>query len=180
MSTTPDPLSFSKSYPFQSEDIRERRICPGCEAPYYGTAGTQLCRVCATPELWADLPTLERPHVPTPYAFPADVHKVVDGDTLDLTIEQGLYSQQKRRVRIRGVNAPEMKGATMEAAREAKEFLADLIGPAEAGKPYPRIVVRTYKPDKWGRVVVDAWTAAGEHVGIELIRNKHAVPFVPS
>ena len=50
----------------------------------------------------------------------ARVVRVIDGDTLDLEIDCGFHTVRTERVRLLGVNAPEMKGETRAAGELAR------------------------------------------------------------
>lgn len=58
------------------------------------------------------------------YLYSGKIERVLDGDTLDVTIDVGFNIKSKDRIRIFGVNAPEM--STPEGIK-AKEFLEGLI-----------------------------------------------------
>ena len=78
------------------------------------------------------------------YVYEATVKKVVDGDTLDLHVDLGLRVFKSVRIRLKGVDAPEMRN---EGGPEAKEYLLSIL---PIGK---RCIVYTYKDstDKYGR-----------------------------
>ena len=64
------------------------------------------------------------------YEYHAKVVRVIDGDTLDLDVSLGFYVTQKVRVRLAGVNTPEMHDtdATKRAAAQAaKSFVEGLV-----------------------------------------------------
>ncbi len=96
------------------------------------------------------------------YTYPARVLKVVDGDTLDLFIDPGFEEKMKdERVRLRGIDAPEMSAP---GGPEAKEFLFNYLAAC------PVIVVRTTKAsgesagdarEKFGRWLVDIFALPG-------------------
>ena len=52
---------------------------------------------------------------------------VVDGDTFDAELDVWLGLVAVERVRVLGINAPELKGATKEAGLAAKQFTADWL-----------------------------------------------------
>lgn len=80
----------------------------------------------------------------------AVVVKVLDGDTIAVKARIWLDQDVSVRVRLLGVDAPELKGkcaAEIARAREARDFVAGLL-PAGA-----RVRLRNVKPDKYaGRV----------------------------
>jgi len=86
------------------------------------------------------------------YTYPATVTRVVDGDTLDARIDVGFGIRLSDRLRLKGVNAPELK---TPAGRKAREFLKDRLDRC------PVIIVRTSKAGMYGRWLADVFSLAG-------------------
>lgn len=61
------------------------------------------------------------------YQYRAKVERVVDGDTYDLLIDLGFETFVRRRVRLYGVNTPEIKGEERELGLQAKARVVELI-----------------------------------------------------
>lgn len=82
------------------------------------------------------------------YNYEATVKRVVDGDTVDLLVDLGLRVCVNARIRLRGINAPEMHD---EGGPEAKTYLESLL-PQGKG-----VIVSTFKnpEDKFGRWLGD-------------------------
>ena len=100
------------------------------------------------------------------YTYAAEVVKVVDGDTLDLNIDIGFNTWMKHRVRLRGINCPEVKTKKGDKAKAfvEKELLnstGDLVTGDLVTQIFP-VVIRTYKTEKFGRYLVDLWYLKGE------------------
>ena len=79
-----------------------------------------------------------------------EVNKVVDGETIDITIDLGFALTTKQRVRMNGVDTPE--SITKDAYEktfgiEAKEFIQSWFLANKSVK------VRTEKDDKYGRIL---------------------------
>ena len=78
------------------------------------------------------------------YNYAATVNRVVDGDTLDLTVDLGFRIQHGLRLRLLGINTPELN--TREG-HVAKEFVQHLL-PVGA-----QVHIHTEKPaksfDRW-------------------------------
>ena len=53
--------------------------------------------------------------------YPATLVKVVDGDTIDATIDIGFDIFIKKRIRLRGINAPETRSKDKEEAKRGKK-----------------------------------------------------------
>jgi len=61
------------------------------------------------------------------YRYRAELDRVVDGDTLDVVIDLGFYIKIKERIRLEGVNTPEIYGVPQDSEEyrrgmEAKEY----------------------------------------------------------
>jgi micrococcal nuclease len=57
------------------------------------------------------------------YTYKAAVIDVTDGDTIVVDIDLGFgVWLRKQSIRMAKINAPELKGATVEAANKSKEF----------------------------------------------------------
>jgi micrococcal nuclease len=62
------------------------------------------------------------------YTYKASVIAVTDGDTIVVDIDLGFgVWVHKQSIRMAKINAPELKGSTIEAAKKSKEFLKSLI-----------------------------------------------------
>lgn len=111
------------------------------------------------------------------YLYRAVVVRVVDGDTIDADIDLGFYIWIKRqRIRLLGIDAPEVRGESKAEGIAATEHLKSLID----GET---IILRTVKgedggdrDDSFGR-----WLGTIYHGGIdvnaEMIRSGHAIPY---
>jgi micrococcal nuclease len=62
------------------------------------------------------------------YTYRASVIDIVDGDTVKVDIDLGFGVWMRNQIlRLARINAPELKGDTLKAAGESKEFLKKLI-----------------------------------------------------
>ena len=106
--------------------------------------------------------------VPVPVgAQPAEVMRIVDGDTLVLRGQgTGPLPRAPTRVRLLLVDAPETAGPPECLAARASARLASLVPVGAtvsvAGDRIPR--------DRYGRTLLRVWDAAGRDVGLELVR----------
>ncbi|HIE50317.1 MAG TPA: hypothetical protein EYP85_01040 [Armatimonadetes bacterium] len=89
------------------------------------------------------------------YRYKATVVRVVDGDTLDVDVDLGFYVRQRMRLRLRGINAPELRGPERARGLEAKAFVAETLSRV------PFVAVRTYKIGKYGRYIADVYFLEG-------------------
>lgn len=104
------------------------------------------------------------------YKYKAFVERVIDGDTAEVIFDLGFNLALFGKIRLKGVNAPEVKGETAEAGKKATEFLRGLI----EGKT---IFARTYGKDKYGRWLADVYVD-GEYVNKKLIDSGNAKPYM--
>lgn len=104
------------------------------------------------------------------YEYEAIVSNVVDGDTIDATLSLGFYLIAKLRLRLLGVNCPEMHAHDPAPGRAAKEYTtARLLGKA--------VVLATHKSDDFGRWLARV-TIDGVDFNRELIDRGYAVPYM--
>ncbi len=128
--------------------------------------------------------------------YRAQVVRVVDGDTIDVLIDKGFGDYRAERLRLLGINTPELhprsgtpeeREAERARAQAAKARVEELV----AGK---EVVLRTSKPDKYGRWLATVFMAepdsAIDKMGrlIEdlqpvslnrlLVQEGHAVPYM--
>lgn len=109
------------------------------------------------------------------WVFRARCTRVVDGDTLDVVIDQGMHTQRTERVRLLGVNAPELHGATREAGIVARSWVDAWIVAAGLGT-WP-LVIQTYKADVFGRYLATIWRGdKGEELNASLVTAGMAAP----
>lgn len=83
------------------------------------------------------------------YSYPAYVMEVIDGDTFRAMIDLGFGIVTEQKLRLRGLDAPELPGSD---GAEAKTFLEKKMKSAK------QILVKTVKPDKYDRYLADVWT----------------------
>lgn len=81
------------------------------------------------------------------YEYHAVVKKVIDGDTIDVTIDLGFSIQYTERVRLARINAPEM---STQEGKIIKTFMQDTL----EGR---NVTIRTEKNtfDKYGRWIAE-------------------------
>ena len=108
------------------------------------------------------------PAGPTRMAHAAEVLKVIDGDTFEARVHlwPGLYTTT--RVRLRGIDAPEMKARCAEErdrAEAAREALRAILAEGEVG--IARVTLDKYG----GRVVADASTSATPDVSAAMLQS---------
>lgn len=112
------------------------------------------------------------------YIFRAINVRVIDGDTLECTLDIGFGLTTKKHFRLWGVNTPEKRSENPDArakAYEAMEFVASHVENQD-------ILVQTYKTEKYGRYLAKVFIP---HEGDTylclndlLIQEGLAVPFM--
>ena len=84
------------------------------------------------------------------YTYKAKLQRVVDGDTIDATIDLGFDVFVKKRIRFAGINAPESRTRDLEEKAmglEAKDHITGMLEGAD------KLIVRTEKEGKYGRML---------------------------
>ena len=82
------------------------------------------------------------------YTYRALEVRVVDGDTLAVTLALPPFNHIDKKLRLRGLNCPEMD---TDAGKAAKRFVQSLI------RPETEVIVTTTKPDKYDRYLADVF-----------------------
>ena len=115
------------------------------------------------------------------YEYKAEVRRVVDGDTVDVTIDCGFNIHIKERVRLSGIDAPECRTRDLEekkrglAAKARLEEILESFGET--------IIIKTFidKKGKYGRLLgrlyqyVRGQTQSANQM---LLEEGHAVEYV--
>jgi micrococcal nuclease len=98
--------------------------------------------------------------------YPAEVERVVDGDTLAVRVAIWLQQELNVLVRIRGIDAPELRGRCDDEKARARTAMVALEALVSGGK----VALTAIEGDKYfGRVIADVATSGGESVGAALI-----------
>jgi len=107
------------------------------------------------------------------YTYNAHVVSVYDGDTVTVDIDLGFdVNMKKLKIRMYGINAPEVKGVTKPQGIVARDALRGRILDKD-------IILHTIKDEqeKYGR-----WLGIieieGEDINDWLVKNGYAVPFM--
>ncbi len=111
------------------------------------------------------------------FTFKAKLFRVIDGDTLHVIVDQGFGQRIKERLRLKGIDAPELNTL---AGKKAKHWLASQL----AGLPF--LIVKTTRTDKYDRYIADVFydyqsrdpqtvVDNGTYLNQELIDAGHAV-----
>ena len=84
-------------------------------------------------------------HEEARYWYRATYIRNFDGDTVDVLLDMGFFHDWQLRLRLYGINTPELRKETMEAGRAARDWLKSLLQGRE-------FYVKTYRDeaDKYG------------------------------
>lgn len=85
------------------------------------------------------------------YYYKAQVLRIIDGDTIDVSILIGFNISLTERLRLARINAPEVRGEEREAGLAAKEWLISQIAIGS------EILIRTEKDDSFGRYIAEIY-----------------------
>lgn len=132
---------------------------------------------------------------PRLWTYRARVTRVVDGDTIDVIIDRGFGDYLRTRVRLLGIDTPELRPRRKppeerqrerEAAIRAKEWVEEQILDKE-------VILRTYKAGKYGRWLAIVWLPlpdsaidkladviehrSGKSINNRLVEEGHARPY---
>ncbi len=95
------------------------------------------------------------------YTYRASVRRVIDGDTLEIAVALP-HVTLREKLRLRGLDCPELDTAEGQAARLAVEALV---------RSATAVTIYTTKPDKYDRYLADVYFAMGD--GAEVYLNNH-------
>ena len=107
--------------------------------------------------------------------YNGQVIRVIDGDTVEVRIDIWLQQSITTKLRIRGVDAPELRSRCSierDRALNAKEFLINIFD------KNPTVVITHVEPGKYGgRVIANILTADGRDISSLLIQKKLVVSY---
>jgi endonuclease YncB( thermonuclease family) len=111
------------------------------------------------------------------------VVSVLDGDTLEVRVHIWLGQELRTRVRLAGIDAPELKGKCTrerDLARRARAYLLARLDPVDAGAGAGggAVRLREVRYGKYaGRVLARVETLDGTDLGQELVAAGLARPY---
>lgn len=112
------------------------------------------------------------------YQYKARIDRVIDGDTVNLTLSLGCDVYIKERCRLYGINCPETYGVKKNSneykrGKEATEFVRKMVEGKE-------VMVRTHrdKRGKFGRYLIDLYPLKSKtSINDELVKKGLAIPY---
>jgi micrococcal nuclease len=108
------------------------------------------------------------------YKYNAVVERVIDGDTFIAVIDLGFNISIRERIRMLGINAPEVHGDSKEKGLDAKAFLTEIL---EGEK----VILETEKDDDFGRWLARVYMKEDDDKLTDvcqlMLDTGHAVPY---
>ena len=111
------------------------------------------------------------------FHYKATVDRVIDGDTIDVTLDLGFDISYRGRIRFQGINAPESRtrdAVEKQAGLAAKRYVEDWTKGLEN-----RVIIQTSLDDrgKFGRILGRILNDEGECLNDEMVSLGHATPY---
>jgi micrococcal nuclease len=107
------------------------------------------------------------------YEYAAKILKVVDGDTVDVELDLGLSVYHRVKIRLYGINAPEMN---TDAGKIAKKALQDLLPDGLVTK----VTTIKDRKEKYGRYLGVFKCVNGTDANRAMVELGHAVDYMIS
>lgn len=112
----------------------------------------------------------------TDFRYTVTLDRIIDGDTVVVTVDLGFRLYHQTSLRLAGINAPEL---ATDAGKAARQALVDLLAAKLPPPPAPQeLLAVTYKSgvDKYGRWLADLYCPDGTSINEWMLDNGHAVP----
>lgn len=107
------------------------------------------------------------------YTYSAKIIGVYDGDTVTAIVDLGFHIKKEIKIRLAGIDTPELRGAERPEGLVSKQRLSELILDKE-------VTLKTYKDkqEKYGRWLGDIYISNSEvSVNQILINEGLAIPY---
>ena len=109
------------------------------------------------------------------YQYKAKLIRVVDGDTIDFEVDLGFRVKKDVRVRLVGVNTPEIYSVKKDSEEyqegmKAKQFVENWIENNKNEDGYIRLATLKGKTGKYGRWLADVGSLKNENLLVEDIK----------
>ena len=111
------------------------------------------------------------------YRWTCELVRVIDGDTLEAWIELDFGVKLSARLRLEGINTPEIHTVKQNTEEYKKGMLAKEFVEARFMIQGKKFYIETSgkRPGKYGRFVVNVLMPSGEYLGDLLLKAGHAV-----
>jgi len=111
------------------------------------------------------------------YWYKATLRKITDGDTVRCDIDLGLEVViQNQVIRLAGIDAPEMRGESLEQGRASKLFLLGLL-PSIGSTIY--LHTHFDRRGTFDRLLADIYTEDGVNVNQRMVEEGYAKEWAP-
>ncbi len=106
------------------------------------------------------------------YQYKAKIISVYDGDTVTAMVDLGFLHFQEMKLRLYGIDTPELRGPERERGLVVRDILRDMILDQD-------VIINSYKDKqgKYGRYLANIFIN-GIDVNEWLVDNGHAVPYM--
>ena len=101
------------------------------------------------------------------YRYKARLDRVIDGDTFDVSVDLGFTITTYQRLRLVGVDTPEIRGPERPEGLKVKEYVKGLIEGKE-------LIIETFKIGKYGRYICEVYLGNDEKLSEHLLARKMA------
>jgi micrococcal nuclease len=107
----------------------------------------------------------------SPYVYKAFITSVFDGDSCTAKLDLGMRVSMDIKIRLYGINAPEMRGGEKGNGVRSREYLRNLI----LGKD---VIIKTYKDktEKYGRWLAEIFVD-NQSVNNIMVEDGYAVRY---
>ena len=102
----------------------------------------------------------------------SEIGKIVDGDTVDCVLDLGFGMFCKQRIRLYGIDAPELRSRDQRERKMADEALGFVTRWISENRN--NLIVETFKDDKYGRLLGRFRTEDGRCVNDEMVKIGYA------
>lgn len=108
------------------------------------------------------------------YNYKAKIIDVYDGDTVTAMVDLGFLHFQEMKLRLYGINTPELRGPEREQGIIVRDILREMVLDKE-------VTIRSYKDKqgKYGRYLANIILEDGLEVNQWLVDNGHAEEYYP-
>lgn len=114
---------------------------------------------------------------PEPFVYRLkELVRVIDGDTVDLELDLGFSLTLRQRVRLFGIDAPELRSKDPEEKAKGMDSQAYVVAWFQRQGP---VLVRTTKEEKYGRMLADCYREGQPSLCTELLERGLARPYNP-
>lgn len=107
------------------------------------------------------------------YQYKAKIIDIYDGDTVTALVDLGFLSFREMKLRLYGIDTPELRGAEKIEGRKVRDIVREMILDKE-------VTINSYKDKqgKYGRYLATIILEDGLNINEWLVENGHAKPYL--